>query len=868
MAVRPQKKITLLEDPRYPAFVARYQSDPLRFAVECTGFVPSEDQIELFESIKPVNARVSVVSGTGCFAKGTEMMRADGAAVAVEDIRVGDRLMGPDGNSARNVLELRRGRENMYRFTYMDGSSHVFNESHILTLAPGARFIERGKTDIVSITVRDWLQWPKTNKQRYYAYRSKVEKFERESVELPVPPYILGAWLGDGTSGKPQITTMDKEVDEAFTKWAESLGCTVSRSPNSKKSWNVYASRVVGTEKANPVTDALRRCGVWRQKHVPEAYKFASFDDRRELLAGVIDTDGYADGSNFILTQKNESIAKDIAWIARSVGCHATVRKIRKMCTNNETWGEYWSVNICRNLEIIPVRVERRKPVAGRKQRNHLLFGIRSVECLGEGDYYGFVLDGDHRFLANDFTVLHNTGKTASFARIALWHLLCFPFARYDGKVEIGSNTYIGAPIIKTVAEGVWKEMQDTRNQIQNGPHAWINDYYTIRAEKVSVNGFEAQWFITQIAMKKGEAIGVAGKHRFWQMIIIDEAAGVPDEHFDVIDGTQTQPGNRTLMASQGVRSAGRFYDTHHTLSTKNGGSWVALRFSSERSPFVTEQWLADRAQETGGRNTVEYQIRVLGLFAQDTSNVLLAREDIERAFENGPVIHSGDLYGYLILVDVGAGEYRDDSVIVIAKCVGYADSGEDARRIEYVSIPLCTNSRDLTDVAGEITELMGRYSNASLYIDAGGLGAGLVQMLTRQGVPVNKVIWGNPCFKRANRERFFNLRACAMVRFRDAIRQGRVRLPQGIAPKLREKIIDEGTRLPYHFTETGGLRYQMERKDVMRKEGIKSPDIIDAMSFAFLESANYIAAEDAYDDRRDLSKSVLSKAKALLADI
>lgn len=65
------------------------------------------------------------------------------------------------------------------------------------------------------------------------------------------------------------------------------------------------------------------------------------------------------------------------------------------------------------------------------------------------------------------------------------------------------------------------------------------------------MNGFAEQWFITQIAMKKGEAIGVAGKHRYWQLIIIDEAAGVSDDHFDVIDGTQTQGGNRTLMASQ-----------------------------------------------------------------------------------------------------------------------------------------------------------------------------------------------------------------------------------------------------------------------------------------------------------------------------
>ena len=62
------------------------------------------------------------------------------------------------------------------------------------------------------------------------------------------------------------------------------------------------------------------------------------------------------------------------------------------------------------------------------------------------------------------------TGKTASYGRIALWHMLCHPFAVYEGKVEVGSNTYIGAPLIQQVADGVWKEMQDTRVAIACKP--------------------------------------------------------------------------------------------------------------------------------------------------------------------------------------------------------------------------------------------------------------------------------------------------------------------------------------------------------------------------------------------------------------
>ncbi|MFC4620796.1 hypothetical protein ACFO3A_01005 [Comamonas nitrativorans] len=460
------------------------------------------------------------------------------------------------------------------------------------------------------------------------------------------------------------------------------------------------------------------------------------------------------------------------------------------------------------------------------------------------------------------------TGKTAAFARIALWHLLCFPLAFYEGKVEIGSNTYIGAPFIQQVADGIWKEMQDARVAIGNGPHAWILDFFTITKTRVHVNGYADQWFVTQIAMKKGEAIGVAGKHRYWQLIIIDEAAGVPDEYFDVIDGTQTQPGNRTLMASQGARNAGRFYDSHHTLKLENGGSWLALRFNSELSPFVTTKWLRQRESESGGRHSVEYQIRVLGLFAQSSSNVLMTRADIETAFQPRKIIGDDEPFGLVVLSDVALGEYRDDSVAIVAKVIGDADHGPDARRVEFIEIPIAANDKNEIDLAGDLVNLVGKLSNATLYVDAGGVGATVCKLIERSGATVTRVNWGAPCFKNEYKARFYNLRACAMVRFRDAIRQGRVVLPQNISKKLREKIIDQGSRLPYHFSEAGGLRYVMESKENMRRDGIKSPDLIDAMSFIFLEGATYMVAGGAASVATSLTETVLEKAEGLFADV
>ena len=461
------------------------------------------------------------------------------------------------------------------------------------------------------------------------------------------------------------------------------------------------------------------------------------------------------------------------------------------------------------------------------------------------------------------------TGKTASFGRIALWHLLCFPMAVYEDKLEIGSNTYIAASRIKQVSDGVWKEMNDCYLAISDSEFAWVNQYYKIDSEKVSVKGFEKTWFIQAVAMQQGKSIGIAGKHRYWQLIIIDEAAGVSDDHFDVIEGTQTQPGNRTLMASQGVKNSGRFYESHHNRALSNGGSWKSLRFNSERSPFVTLKWIKERDEETGGRDTIEYQIRVLGIFAENSGDNLLTRSELEKAFLPRKIIQDDEPYGLFVLADVGMGEYRDDSVAVVAKVIGIGDFDIDARRVEYIEIPLCTNAKNEIVFAGDLVNLVGKLSNATLLVDNGGVGATVSKLIEASGVPVVKINWGKPCFKKEYQERFYNRRACAMVRFRDAIKSGRAVLPQGLSRKLKEKILLQGARLPYNFAEAGGLRYIMEKKEIMKKEGIDSPDIIDAMSFAWLEDANdYMVADVNSLNNNSFSSTVKKAAEDMFADV
>ncbi|UOO93378.1 hypothetical protein [Vitreoscilla stercoraria] len=465
------------------------------------------------------------------------------------------------------------------------------------------------------------------------------------------------------------------------------------------------------------------------------------------------------------------------------------------------------------------------------------------------------------------------TGKTAWLGGAALHSMWCFPVVEYDGKIEVGSNTYVGAPVIQQVADGVWKEMNDNFQRIKMlDGMGWLTGRTHPKAERWYMDGYKDQWFIAKIALGNADSVAIAGKHRYYQTIFIDEAAGVADSHYDVINGTQTQEGNRTFLFSQGVKTTGYFYDTHHTLSHINTpvdeGGWINLCFNSENAPHVSRKWLKAREVESGGRDSVEYRIRVLGQFAEDEERTLIHRRMLDEAMANTtPLIAEDDEdWGWFLLCDVAAGEYRDYSVATLAKVKGVGEN----RLIDFIDIPIFSNGIDVKQFKGRIAEEAAKYSNIRLIIDSGGNGLQLCKDLEDEGFDVVRVSWGKPNFKTEYKNRFINQRAQCSVHTRDAIRQGRIRFLWNLPKKTKEMFIYQATHIPYNFTDSGVLRYQIMGKEKMAAQGIKSPDIFDTVCFANLEGVHYNVSDraDGGVGAQEKKKSALELAKAKMAAI
>ena len=370
--------------------------------------------------------QVVLSCATRCFGKGTEILMYDGSIKKVEDIVVGDKVMGDD-SKPRNVMSLARGREMMYKVTPNNGIPFICNESHILSLkctATQERSTYYIKDAIRDITVKEYLNKPNHYKHLMKLYKVPVEFTNQEDIEID--PYIYGLWLGDGHTNTTTITSVDEEIINIWEGHFKDRNCRVSYWPSKAPHVKIIHACNDGD---NDLIEVLKESTITGHKRILKRYLTASRKDRLKLLAGIIDTDGsLCSNGGFEVSTKYRDLAEDYTFLARSLGFKVGIHQKRGKLKykNNKEYISY-RVSINGHLSEIPTILSRKHKVEDKYRVNPLNTGFK-VEPVGEGDFYGFELDGNHRFLLKDFTVQHNSGKTYISTFVAcyeLYMLLC-----------------------------------------------------------------------------------------------------------------------------------------------------------------------------------------------------------------------------------------------------------------------------------------------------------------------------------------------------------------------------------------------------------------------------------------------------------
>ena len=248
------------------------------------------------------------------------------------------------------------------------------------------------KNNILEISVKDYLKLPSNVKKQLMGYKVGVE-FPGQEVQLN--PYILGVWLGDGSSKAAIVTNIDKEIIDYLYTWCDDQGYKIK---NSYIRYNISGGFL----------RKLKDMDLWGNKHIPRDYLVNNREVRMAVLAGLLDTDGhYHKHGYYQITQKNKRISDGIVYLARSLGFGATQKEIQCTATNSSmgrVTGTYYSCHIFgEGLEDIPCLIERKKARPIRHKKNVLVTGV-TVEPLGKGEYCGFKINGNGRFLLEDFT--------------------------------------------------------------------------------------------------------------------------------------------------------------------------------------------------------------------------------------------------------------------------------------------------------------------------------------------------------------------------------------------------------------------------------------------------------------------------------
>ena len=400
----------------------------------------------------------------------------------------------------------------------------------------------------------------------------------------------------------------------------------------------------------------------------------------------------------------------------------------------------------------------------------------------------------------------HGIGKTTVLAWILLWVMTCFD----DVKVPCTS------PTAHQLVDLLWPEVKKWQKKMLE---PWCDDV-TVTKDKIKLNGTE-NYSVARTG-RKDNPEALQGFHSTNLVFLIDEASGIPDIVFTVAEGALTTEGSRVLMTGNPTRTNGYFYRAFNRDKDK----WTCLTFSSEDSPNVSQKFI-DGMREGFGEDSDVYRVRVQGEFPHGGDLQFISMGDVseamgryytENVFNSAPAVLGFDVAEY----------GGDRSVLFLRKGL-------------YSEILWTGQGKDNLEVYEQASLIVGfkkQYNAQLVFVDAIGTGVGVVSALKQMGVTPVSVKFSNKSFSEA----YLNKRAECWGLMKQWIKDG------GWLPDNQDLKTDLCAP-DYQYALKGKI--QIESKDSMRRRGLKSTDLADALALTFAmpvvssDSSSYSSEDD-----------------------
>lgn len=353
----------------------------------------------------------------------------------IEDLKVGDKVMGETGEFHSVTGVYPQGVKDLYRFTFRDGRTIDVCEEHLWSV----KYCPKGTgwyTRMGVLSTKELLEYQanlKTGLSRFYIPLVENKIFE-PNIDLPIDPYLLGVLLGDGSFGKSKIE-VTKPVEELHSIVggildSREIKYVVKRYTEEYKlfsgevrSKNVV--RMVITKNASPANkeffENLEKLGLLERraadKFIPSEYLTAGTEQRLELVRGLMDTDGYpSPHGNAEIGFVSERLADQTRELLFSLGCMVTKRM------KKPTYGylgvkkvgrDYYRMSIRSRCikELFKTEERRSRTLSKTQYTDGLHLRIESIEKLPEqGEATCISVDNPTKlFVTKDYLITHNT---------------------------------------------------------------------------------------------------------------------------------------------------------------------------------------------------------------------------------------------------------------------------------------------------------------------------------------------------------------------------------------------------------------------------------------------------------------------------
>lgn len=264
------------------------------------------------------------------------------------DLKDGDLIYGSDGTPTRvtKAHPTQEGRE-CFRVTFDDGNSVVASDGHWWKV----RVAANRRCSLRQMTTEQMFQ----HDGDLYLPESFDSLETGDDIDLPIDPYFLGLWLGDGDSRSSLIATDEQDAEEL-------LGFLREIEPNAHmRDRNHIAMSQGSTRKPGSMQERLRREGLILNKHIPDAYLRASFEQRLALLRGLMDSDGSVRrGGVARFANTDRALLAQVEELLVSLGYHVKRAKFQTRTGERAHWAPLGQVSFKAVESVNPFRLSRK----------------------------------------------------------------------------------------------------------------------------------------------------------------------------------------------------------------------------------------------------------------------------------------------------------------------------------------------------------------------------------------------------------------------------------------------------------------------------------------------------------------------------